>query len=208
MTMDERKQQMREIMAEELRGPGWTWAADLIEANSRREDGSLLSSTILRALDRIAALPPKPLEGRKERVEEVKKIILASVWFTSCSWVYTGEAKVFAEQIVATEPRAMSRDEMVAVVVKKDYYCEDYLNGIDIAIDAFAGKIPASGKQPNAAEAICIRFPLQGDNVIEISLQSKVSHEDFERIKQLVDLSEPALTDTESLTCRSRSAKK
>ena len=99
---DERKQEMQEIMAEEFDTDCWGTAREIRENDPKGQ----LSRQALRAIDRIAALPPKPLEGRKERVEEVKKIILASVWFTSCGWVYTGEAKVFAEQIVATEPQA------------------------------------------------------------------------------------------------------
>ncbi|MEQ8789508.1 MAG: hypothetical protein RIC55_24655 [Pirellulaceae bacterium] len=41
----------------------------------------------------------------------------------------------------------------------------------------------------------CIVFPLSGGNVVEIRLRRKVSPKDFERIRQLVDLSEHSLVD-------------
>lgn len=41
----------------------------------------------------------------------------------------------------------------------------------------------------------CIVFPLAGGNVVEIRLRRKVSPKDFERIRQLVDLSEHSLVD-------------
>lgn len=41
----------------------------------------------------------------------------------------------------------------------------------------------------------CIVFPLAGGNVVEIRLRKKVSPKDFERIRQLVDLSEHSLVD-------------
>lgn len=51
-----------------------------------------------------------------------------------------------------------------------------------------------------------ISFPLPGGNAIEIRLRSKVSKKDFDRIKSLVDLSEPALVSDESDTDKDQAA--
>ncbi len=127
---DERKQEMREIL-----------------------------EAMLCAIDRIAALEPKPpLEGREERVEEIRKMLCdAAEKSPRGVFYYRG----MAEQIVATEPRAMSREEMVGVAAarlrKKDLtrtasdleaqYMSHPTHCILIAIDAFAGKTSASDNE-------------------------------------------------------------
>ena len=155
MTMDERKQEMREIMAEEADKTGCHDFADSIRHNQARP-GGWMADCINRALDRFAALPLESSKGRKERVDVVAKILDSHLW--------PGSVRKQAERIVATEPRAMSREEMVEVVAtfvrgqekwtdakmieegnRMSYHSAGPLD----AIDALAGKIPAS----NEAEA-------------------------------------------------------
>ncbi len=51
--------------------------------------------------------------------------------------------------------------------------------------------------RPPVASGPTIEFPMPGGNSIEIRLKKPVSKKDFERIKQLVDLSEDSLVQAD-----------
>lgn len=72
-----------------------------------------------------------------------------------------------------------------------------------------AGAIPDAGgpkrlaardKPRPTAESPYIRFPLSGGNTIEIRLKSRVSEEDFEVVKRLIELSAAALVEDPAST--------
>ena len=130
-------QKMLEIIAEELGNPDWR----------------SLPVPILRTIDRIAALPELQPPGREERVEQVR-VILQDSWGG-------GINKDLAERIVATEPRAMSRKEMVEVAaesfdkpgfrsvaecIRQNNRSTQQSFGALGVVDALVGKIPASGE--------------------------------------------------------------
>ena len=102
---------------------------------------------------------PEPPKGREERVEEIRKMLCDAAGKSPRGvFYYQG----MAEQIVATEPQAMSRDEIVEVVADRfarDEWAEDFVasvregsaddmtgSGVLTAIDALVGKIPASNE--------------------------------------------------------------
>ncbi len=181
---DELKQKMREIAAEELDKDEVTDIVDAIRRNDSKS--SWVAAAVLRAIDRIAALHElQPPKGRAERVKEVTKVICEYFFQHSPAGgtietspnvgdgiIPTGMAhylisvdyrcEQLAEQIVATEPGAMSRDEMVEAVAKlfeKQGHLENaaavrqqdgrnlfYADGALNAIDALAGQTTANNE--------------------------------------------------------------
>ena len=154
MSDEQLKQKMRQLFANVFDFAGWPLMADAVAVGepvvkkerlplqiSQREVVEMVNH----AIDRIVALPPEPPpKGREERVAEVEAIIERHV--------VRSVSHIIAERIVATEPKVMSREEMLAVVM--DNYVERerpiglIVPGIHIAIDALVGKIPASDKRP------------------------------------------------------------
>lgn len=54
-------------------------------------------------------------------------------------------------------------------------------------------RTPPKRKLPPKHDGPYISFPLSDDNVVELTLTSRVSRKDFERLKKLIDLSEDSL---------------
>ncbi len=173
---DELKKKMREIFAEEWHNIG---DAGTAFSGGTTAYSSAYTVAAIRAIDRIAALPPEPptdccdcdkVKGEKGRVEEVRDIIIND---TICG---RSHCTKIAKQIVATEPRAMSRKEIVEVVAcylksrsahgiacdirqtplhnapwaGQPERLECWVRGIHYAIDALAGKTSASDDEVEA----------------------------------------------------------
>jgi hypothetical protein len=90
---------------------------------------------------------------------------------------------------------------------KKESEVENHGNGNipSITTDKTPSKTKAPAMTPSLGLPVAeagpfISFPLPAGNIIEIRLRSKVSKKDFERIKKLVDLCEPALVEDSSDT--------
>ncbi len=219
-----RKQEMREIAAEEYDNDGLSTGSDI-----RRNNWSFdrVAHRVLRIIDRIAALPPGPPKDciycaggvccdcdkvpcdhmpkfakpppkeKEERVEEIRKMLCDAAGKSPRGvFYYQG----MAEQIVATEPKAMSREEMVEVVAKlteeERVFPENaaairqgnrscwFADGVLTAIDALAGKIPASNNEVEALKGHVKREQEHSANMAKVAVKQLAKIEEFRQLAQ------------------------
>ena len=200
---------MREIMAEELDKDEVTDIVDAIRRNDSKP--SWVAAAILRAIDRIAALPPEPLTGKEERVKEVEQMIIDYLqpgrrWLNGCIVIeYVVDADILnnsvkdtlAEQIVATEPQAMSREEMVELMAKEiEIHPENaaairqgnrrcwFADGVLTTIDALAGKIPANNNEVEAWKGHLKRAQEHSAHMAKVEVKQLAKIEEFRQLAQ------------------------
>ena len=149
---DDLKQKAKAIIAEEAAsiGPvGGTWVSS-----------TEVFAAFNRSINRLnQLLEPEPPKGREERVKQVELFVAGYMRDSALSY-----CTQLAEQIVATEPKPMSREKMVKVVTAfaRQEKLTSLANDLETgclgtlacgaltAIDALAGKTPATDEKPKA----------------------------------------------------------